>query len=241
MVDVPPFTRSHGAMDPPGPRTSNDGWSRELAIRVRAWWLAKMLGTMLGMAAFFVVYFWLLRHPRGEVTVMPVTVVDGLIGFRPEALPIYGSLWLYVSLGPALLREGRELLHYGLAAAGLGALGLGIFFVWPTAVPVAAVDWSQHPAFAFLKSVDAAGNACPSLHVAFAVFTGFSLARTLRQIGAPLGLRAFNGLWCAAILYSTIATRQHVFLDIAAGATLGTIVVGGYVWVRWSARRPGDR
>jgi membrane-associated phospholipid phosphatase len=30
-----------------------------------------------------------------------------------------------------------------------------------------------------------------------------------------------NGGWCSAIVYSTLATRQHVAVDIAAGLLLG--------------------
>ena len=47
-----------------------------------------------------------------------------------------------------------------------------------------------------------------SLHVAFAVFAAAGLGRELRAIGAPGWVRALNGLWCAGIVYSTIATRH---------------------------------
>jgi membrane-associated phospholipid phosphatase len=211
-------------MDLPHKHPPDVGWLHQAGARVRTWWLAKMLGTTLGMTAFFVVYFQLLRHPLYPVTTVPLTAVDRLVGFRPEALPLYFSLWFYVSLAPALLIDRRELVSYGLAAVGLSVIGLGIFFFWPTAVPRPEVDWAQHPAFAFLKSVDASGNACPSLHVAFAVFTAVWFERLWRQMGAGRIVRALNWLWCLGILYSTIAIRQHVFLDVLAGAALGAIV-----------------
>ena len=183
-----------------------------------------MIGTTLGMTVFFVAYFWLLRHPLYPVTIMPLTAVDRLIGFRPEALPLYLSLWFYVSLAPGLLVNRRELVSYGLAALGLSLIGLGIFFFWPTAVPPPDVDWPQHHAFAFLRSVDAGGNACPSLHVAFAVFSAIWFDHLWRQMGAGGLVRALNWLWCLGILYSTIAIRQHVALDVLAGTVLGATV-----------------
>jgi membrane-associated phospholipid phosphatase len=115
-------------------------------------------------------------------------------------------------------------VSYGLAAVVLSVIGVGIFVFWPTAVPRPEVDWSQHPAFALLKSVDASGNACPSLHVAFAVFTAAWFERLLRQMGAGRPVRALNWLWCLGILYSTVAIRQHVLLDVLAGAGLGAAV-----------------
>ena len=180
-----------------------------------------MIGMTLGMTLFFTAYFWVLHHPLFSVTTMPLTSVDRLISFWPEALPLYLSLWFYVSLVPALLSERRELVSYALAATGISIIGLGIFLLWPTMVDWPDADWSQYPAFAFLQSVDASGNVCPSLHVAFAVFTAVWLDRLLRQIGAGRGVRGFNWLWCLGILYSTIAIRQHVILDVLAGVGLG--------------------
>ena len=194
-----------------------------------------MIGTALGMTLFFFAYFWVLHHPRFPVTTMPLTAVDRLIRFRPEALPLYLSLWFYVSLVPALLINRRELVSYVLAVVGMSVIGLGIFLRWPTTVFWPDADWSQHPAFAFLQSVDASGNACPSLHVAFAVFTAIWLGRLLRQMGAGRGASAGNWLWCLGILYSTVAIRQHVALDVLAGVGLGAIVAVMHLrWLRVS-------
>jgi membrane-associated phospholipid phosphatase len=183
-----------------------------------------MIGTTLGMTFFFMAYFWVLRHPFGSPLVMPLTSVDRWIGFSAAALPLYLSLWLYVSLAPALLNTRRELFFIGLAALVTSAAGLGIFLIWPTTIPPSAIDWSAHSAFAFLKTVDASGNACPSLHVAFALLAAIWIGRVLRQTGAGLLPRVFNWLWCVGIFYSTVATGQHVALDVLAGTALGGVV-----------------
>jgi membrane-associated phospholipid phosphatase len=211
-------------MDLSNKRAPGAGWLQRAWIRSRKFWPAKVIGLTLGMILFFAAYFWVLRHPLFPVTTMPITAVDRLIRFRPEALLLYLSLWFYVSLVPALLIERRELVSYALAAAGISVIGLGIFLLWPTTVDWSDANWSQYPAFAFLQSVDASGNACPSLHVAFAVFTTILLGRLLRRMGAGHGMCAFNWLWCLGILYSTVAIRQHVVLDVLAGAGLGTVI-----------------
>jgi membrane-associated phospholipid phosphatase len=97
-------------------------------------------------------------------------------------------------------------------------------------VPDADVDWSRHPSVAFLKSVDAAGNACPSMHVAFAVLSALWMQRLLSRMGAPRALQAVNGLWCLTILYSTLAIKQHVALDLYAGALLGAAIALPYLY-----------
>ena len=106
----------------------------------------------------------------------------------------------------------------------LSVAGLAIFLIWPTAVPRFEIDWSRHAFFSFLKAVDASGNACPSLHAAFAAFTAVWFEHLLREMRAGRLVRALNWLWCLGILYSTIAVRQHVALDALSGAPLGAIV-----------------
>jgi membrane-associated phospholipid phosphatase len=104
-------------------------------------------------------------------------------------------------------------------------LGFGLFLFWPTAVPKLPMDGAAGSSVVgFLKSVDATGNACPSLHVAFSVLTAVWLQRLLRYLGAPHWLRALNWLWCLGILYSTLATKQHVAIDLYAGVALGLAV-----------------
>jgi len=208
-------------MDPPAARPPDEGWLSQAGSRIRYRWLTKMAGTMACMTAFFIGYFWLLNHARFPVTTIPRIFVDRMLEFRPEALPLYISLWVYVPLAPALLIDRRELVSYAVATMALSAVGFAIFILWPTAIPKPEINWSQHPSVSYLKAVDASGNAFPSLHVAFAVFTAVWLGRILRAIGAGRLARALNWLWCLGIVYSTLAVRQHVALDAIAGAILG--------------------
>ncbi len=205
-------------------------WHREVAAALARHIYLKSIGTTLFIGLFFGAYFYLLKDPAYPTTVMPITLLDRLIGFQPLALPIYISLWVYVSLPPALLATRRELYGYGIAMAGTCLAGLIVFYFWPTAVPAAHIDWAQYPDVDFLKTMDASGNACPSLHVATAVFSGIWLNHLLRRFGAPPWTLIFNGTWCFGIIYSTLATRQHVAVDVLAGLALG--VLGAWLSLR---------
>jgi hypothetical protein len=198
-------------------------WRSELARRLCALWHIKLLATSLGITAFLMAYFWVLRHPLFPVTVMPLTALDHAIGFHPESMPLYLSLWGYISFGPAMLSSARNLAKFGAVTLGLSLAGLSIFLLWPTAVAPFPIDWTLHPSMVFLKNLDLAGNACPSMHVAFAVFTAIWLQRVLREMKAARALRWLNWLWCAGIVYSTVATLQHVVLDVLGGAALGSV------------------
>ncbi len=200
--------------------TRQQAW-RALFAAARAHFWFKTIGITAFIWIFFIGYFHVLGHPGAAVTLMPLTALDRAVGVHPLALPLYFSLWVYVSLPPGLMAERGELVRYGVWAGAWCVLGLGIFYFWPTAVPPAHIDWAQYPGMGFLKRVDGAGNAFPSLHVTAAVFSAFWLEWRLRHFGVGPGARVVNAVWCVAILYSTLATRQHVALDVAAGAVLG--------------------
>ncbi|MDB6167885.1 MAG: hypothetical protein JWM88_749 [Verrucomicrobia bacterium] len=193
-----------------------------LKARIAPHVVLKLFGITAFVTVFFFAYFLLQRFPLFRVTVIPLTAADRLIPFQPGMLWLYLSLWGYVSLPPTLLTTRPQLYAYGWLAGAVAVVGLGIFLFWPTSIPATTgVEWSRYPGFTWLKSVDAAQNACPSLHVAFAVFSAVWLDRILRTLGGGGWMRPLNALWCLGIVYSTIATRQHVALDAYAGAVLG--------------------
>jgi membrane-associated phospholipid phosphatase len=197
------------------------GTARRIGRRLLAHFWLKSLGTTALMTGFFIVYFQLLRHPWGHVSTIPLTAVDRWIGFQPWALPLYLSLWVYVCAPAMLLDCRRELLRYAAGIGGVCAVGLGIFALWPTRIPPMQADYAGHAGFALLRGIDASGNACPSLHVASAVFAALALERVLPGIGLGRRWRWLSWAWCALIVYSTMAVKQHVLIDVACGALLG--------------------
>jgi len=71
--------------------------------------------------------------------------------------------------------------------------------------------------------MDATGNACPSLHVATAVFSCLWLHWRIPSIGLGSKARLLNIFWCFAISYSTLAIKQHVAIDVLAGSAMGLL------------------
>lgn len=211
------------------------GWRRELRWRLRQHMWLKGTGTTVFMVLFFIVYLHLLHHPEFAVTLIPETGFDRWIGFHPWALVPYLTLWVYVSLPPALMPDRPTLLRYGVAVGLMCAVGLMIFWIWPNAVPPMQLNWGGMPGFDQLKHIDGAGNACPSLHVASALFSGIWLHRILRDIDSPPSLRLANLLWCLVIVYSTMAIKQHLLLDVLAGGLLGGVAAAASL--RWVTRR----
>lgn len=213
-------------------------WHRQAVAAMLLHPFLKAIGTTVFIGLFFLAYFYVLHFPAYPPAVMPEIWVDRLISFQPQALPVYLSLWFYVSLLPALVATRAELYRYGATMASTCIVGLSIFYIWPTAAPAPDIDWARYPDIDFLKGLDASGNACPSLHVATAFLSGVWLNHVLRRFGAPAWVLAFNWIWCALIVYSTVAIRQHVAVDAIAGLALGGAAAA--LALRRRGTRPGE-
>jgi hypothetical protein len=198
-------------------------WRVELGTRARSHFVLTLIGTSAFVLCFFVGYFYVQRHPVLPTTIMPLTSLDRLIPFQPYLLWIYLSLWIYVGAGPGLQKTVGDMLGYTLWIGALCVTGLVLFYVVPTRVPLVGADFSDSPMFSMLQRMDVAGNACPSMHVAAAVFTAIRVDDVLSGVRAPRLPRLFNIVCCFLISYSTLAIKQHVVLDVLAGATLGVI------------------
>lgn len=203
-----------------------------MARRARHLFWLKLLGITLFVWLFFEGYFYLLRHPSQAVYVMPQFGIDHWLPFQSAALWPYLSLWFYIGIAPGLMGGLRALLSYGIWVAALCVVGLACFYVVPTAVPPYVGPGTDDPLYAVLRGLDAAGNACPSMHVAAACYSGLWLDRVWRSVGAGVLPRAWTGLWGLGIVYSTLAVKQHVLLDVLAGGGWG--IAWAWVAMRWS-------
>lgn len=232
---MPPSPKPDLARPPPGAAHRRGGWASELRYRLGHLLWLKLLGVTVFVWLFFIGYFQLLRHPARPPLEMPLTVLDQAIGLQPSMFAAYVSLWVYVGVAPGLLRNLRQLFAYTLWAAALCVAGLLCFYFVPTAVPRPhmTIDLAQHPGFALLAGVDAAGNACPSMHVAAALYTAIWVDWLLRDMAVPVAARALNLAWMLLIVYSTLAIKQHVVFDVIGGALLALL----FAWpaLRWFA------
>ncbi|MDO9305973.1 MAG: phosphatase PAP2 family protein [Sulfuricurvum sp.] len=194
---------------------------KNLALRLWSHWCLKAVGTMSFIALFFALYFYLLTHHFYPVTQIPLVSVDKWISFNDFYLYFYLSLWVYVSLPPALIKSKKELFYYGMYVGVVSIIGILFYLFFPTVIPQNSNDWAASSNMELLKSVDMGGNAFPSLHVATAFFSFFWLHLQLKQMRGRKIIMGLNALWCLGIVYSTMAIKQHVFLDVLGGLLLG--------------------
>jgi hypothetical protein len=193
---------------------------RNLRVRLLSYWRFKALAGGAISVGFFAAYFILQHVHVFAVHVMPVGPIDEMIGFHPGFTILYVSLWPYMSIVPWLTDDLVQLLRYAKVLCAICLIGLIIFLIWPTAIvrPIGNTD----PLFRFLIRFDGTVNACPSLHVTFAVFSALCISDFLCGLRIAASARIVSGLWCAGIVYATLATKQHVFVDVLAAIPLGS-------------------
>ena len=167
-------------------------------------------------------YFVLQRLPVGPATIMPATALERWVPFDERATWLYLSLFALIPLPPLLMASARQLRQYALGVACIGLVSNGCFLALPTSIARPDAGASD-AAYRFVLAVDTERNACPSLHASLAVFTALCGERLLRELARTGRWRAALWAWTVAILYATLATRQHVLADLAGGALVALL------------------
>jgi membrane-associated phospholipid phosphatase len=96
------------------------------------------------------------------------------------------------------------------------------FLVFPVLGPrleYAQGNWMTQVVFSYDKNL----NAFPSLHAGLATYSvlfGFTLAHGCHELRR---LAWIGALWAGLIMFSTVATRQHYFVDLPPAMALAWI------------------
>jgi membrane-associated phospholipid phosphatase len=159
---------------------------------------------------------------------MTPTAFDRMIPFQPEPWSwIYLSYYALSGGLPWLLPDRDSIRRYMVCVAVMVIVSFSAFLFLPTRV-VRPAELGDGFAMNLIVGLDGTMNACPSLHAAFIVSMG-GLAWRVFGTAIPCWLLAFCAVWFAAILYSTIAIRQHYVVDLVAGSLTGWLAH----WLSW--------
>jgi membrane-associated phospholipid phosphatase len=161
-------------------------------------------------------YFVIALLTRNRQTYAPEIALDRAALLEPAWMIVYGSLYVFVGILPLLVVRQRELFRRALQGYLLVMLvAYAGFLIYPTVAPRPAdvpgdgfAAWSLRLAY----SLDPPYNCFPSLHVAWAFVSALTCYRVHRGVGAAAAL------WAGLIGASTMYTKQHYFVDVAAGA-----------------------
>ncbi len=198
--------------------------SPDVLARLRAEWRRKLLLFVVINAAFWGGYQLLSRQSFFPLLQVPVTALDRAVPYQPEFWGwIYLSQFLLTGGLPLLLTTREGIRRYMTSLAVMSLVSFAVFLFLPTQAP-RPLEPGAPLSMRFIAFADGPLNAMPSLHAAFLVCMAGLAWRMF-------GLRTLlvTGVWGTAILYSTLATKQHYVLDLVAGGALGSVAD----WLAW--------
>jgi membrane-associated phospholipid phosphatase len=175
------------------------------------------------------ILFWLVttygipnRYGLFDPSPVPLTTVDNLIPLQIWTIWIY--VGTYFAVGAVFLTaKERDALEMFYTLIFSGAVSFFFFTFLPTSIdrtlypiPETATGLSV-AILKHIRSVDVSVNCAPSMHVVmgWAVVLGTRMHRRwIQWLGVITGL---------AIIYSTMSTKQHYFLDAVSGTILALV------------------
>ena len=156
---------------------------------------------------------------------IPVTAIDRLTPFDPWWVYPYLSMYVMILIPPVLATTGEQLRRYAIGMAAMFLAAAVCFFLYPVAYDRPPFPAGAGPLYRLVVSMDQPINCIPSLHAGMTVYALFFAARIFTDLAAKLRrlLLTIGWLWTGMILYGTLATKQHYFLDLPAGALLAWV------------------
>jgi membrane-associated phospholipid phosphatase len=162
--------------------------------------------------------------PLFDAVPAPVLPMDRWIPFQPAWALVYQSVFIVHTFALWLPRDREAVKCYALKLAGVFACGAVVFWLYPTLSPRPAQSGSLLHDW-LIAAVDGPRNAFPSLHAAMGLLAVAAVGAHLRACRVSPWWRIALAVWWIALLYSTLATRQHRLLDLLAGILLGLLAL----------------
>lgn len=170
---------------------------------------------LLGWGFVGVIYH-LTDNLQGAGQVITPSWIDNKIPFSASAIWAYLSFFLIIPAGYFL--APLSAVSWLARSMQVSALGAGaVYLLWPTTL-VTPLDNGQGIESRLLQQlvdVDSAQNCFPSLHIALTLLAVWAIAKSRRRLTTLVFI-----LWGAAIAFSILQLKRHLFIDLVGGVIL---------------------
>lgn len=197
------------------------------------------LKLLVGWLVYFLFYFATENFIPVEKCHLMHSVVDDMIPFN-EFFFIPYCFWfllIVISLGYFLLYDVENFRNLQIFIMITQAVAMAVYITYPSYQDLRPTSFERNNLFthvaAFIYAFDTPTGVCPSLHVAYSL--GIASC-WLKEKQASKIWKAF--VVCAAILicFSTMAVKQHSFIDVMAALAVGLLAECIVFHKYWSAR-----
>ena len=191
--------------------------------RLGAEWRLK-LGLLFGLGAFFTVPYTLLQlFPLVAPRPLTPSALDRAIPFDARWSAVYLSLTPFAILVPLLAPSRDALRRHARGFMALCFASFVCFALFPVPSPrPPAAERPTSGVYPLVLVYDRELNSFPSLHAGLAVYS----ALVATSLALPPVATAALGVWAAAIVASTLPTKQHYAVDLVPGIVLAGLAYG---------------
>lgn len=152
------------------------------------------------------------------------TLWDRQVPFVPNAIITYFLIFPFLATPLFLVRKYDDFVAVLWAYFTLTLASVACFIAFPTTMTRPPLPKGEIGGlFALMRWIDSPNNLCPSLHVSSVVFVA-----TINGYFCPK-TRVLSWLCAVLISISTLYAKQHVALDVLAGAGFG---IAGYFFAK---------
>ena len=173
----------------------------------------------------FIVCIWILapylilqQFSLYEVTWLQENNLDRLIPINLQAIYIYFSYYLFLSI-TAWTVSKPDFVKFMQSICFVVLISHLSYFFFPTGISRETINTDNAPLlYEWLTQWEKPRNCLPSLHASLSTLALLTLWKKTWL------WKLVASLWCIAILWSAVALRQHVTLDIGTGILLACII-----------------
>lgn len=194
--------------------------SDSLCGRLSSLWRLKLALLVVLTAGFCVPYMYLAHNAFFPVRTLPLLWIDRVAGFDARWVWVYQSIYLLTSTLPLLADSKRDLRRFVNGFVLLAGASFVFYLFLPVRLPrpeVTEANWF----YSVLLFYDGPYSAFPSLHAGFLYYTIAFAVRILPAM--PRAVLCGLIVWGLLILWATLATKEHYFLDLPAGIALAIV------------------
>ena len=167
----------------------------------------------------YLAFYWLIQYLINSTEVDYFLSLDALFPFIPEFVWVYHTLPVGIFLVMVVCIKTRKLFMTTFWACLLAAIVMSFFHVFaPAFYPREAFEITNAHEWlvSITRQIDGSNNTFPSGHVAFSALM-YLAARSTDFCSKYRFASLLFMVWALAVSISTMAIKQHFFLDVVSG------------------------
>lgn len=185
----------------------------------------KPLLTTIGLVLFQLVSFYANKLFQGEAHIVG-SFIDDAIPFNAWFILPYYAWYLLIFIVPyyAYLKDKSKFIKYAICYIVITVISNIVFLAYPSMVIRPEFETTGILTFLtnFIYWIDnPAINCLPSLHCAISMLFVLVIC-TMKK--ANIKFKIFVFIMSVLIMFSTLFTKQHVFIDLVTGDVLALVV-----------------